>query len=98
MIFDLNDHMKKRERLHDPVRDRNWKRAIQDARAEMETAKHEADIHLHIKQIEMEKAELAYRRAIRARGVAKKTLDIKTRALAAFDEGTRAYIDQHKKG
>ena len=92
MIFDLNDHMKKRERLHDPVRDRIWKRA------EMETAKHEADIHLHIKQIEMEKAELAYRRAIRARGVARKTLDIKTRALAAFDEGTRAYIDQHKKG
>ena len=98
MIFDLNDHMKKRERLHDPVRDRNWKRAIQDARAEMETAKHEADIHLHIKQIEMEKAELAYRRAIRAQVVAKKTLDIKTRALAAFDESTRAYIDQHKKG
>lgn len=92
MKFDLSGHMAKRERLHDPVRDRIWKRA------EMETAKHEAEIHLHIKTVELDRAEAAFQKAIAAHRAAKESMDAKTKALAAFDEGTRAYINLAKRG
>ncbi len=60
MIFDLNQHMAKRERLHDPVRNRILRRA------EMEANKHQAEINLHIRQIELEKMREACAKAVRA--------------------------------
>jgi len=92
MIFDLSEHMAKRERLHDPVRDRIWKRA------EMEANKHQAEINLHIRQIELEKMREAYVKAVRECHTAEKNYEMASRALAAFDEGTRAYIEQQNRG
>lgn len=90
--FDLNKHLLERELMHDPIGQRVRQRALR------QSEKNEAEINLHIKTIELERAEMSYRLALSACNAARKNLEIKTRLLEAFDEGTQAYLKSKDRG